>query len=111
MHENSCADPIARRTSLSSDTWYPRCRGAARTVGALLLALFLNACVSNQEPGAPAPPLQGSLPGKASLEHHSPAAISGRFGGPASIYRQSPITWPGVDRFPGKDPTGILSVA
>jgi hypothetical protein len=115
---------IAARRRISSEVTRRWHRGSVLVSGALVALLFLlAACAQNTEPQMPASkdavsspqasaPAPASLAQERTLGHDGMGALRREsFTSLPYHYPRPPIIPPSTNRFPDKEPTGVLSVA
>jgi Ca-activated chloride channel family protein len=103
---------IDRSCELSEDQHGYRRKTAAMLGAIVVVLLLLGACASTIESPAPVQPSSQPLPSTALRQQQAaPRVFGGMVGAMMGGYSQTPATWPGVDRFPGIEPNGVLSVA
>lgn len=111
MNPTLSRQPLNHSCHLSPDRHSCPTNAAVALVATVMVALFLGACTPAKEASAPVQPPAQPPASTALRQRLMEAQMYGGASG-AMIGEFSPnlSTWPGVDRFPDKEPNGVLSV-
>jgi len=111
MNPTLSRQPLNHSCHLSPDRHSCPTNAAVALVATVMVALFLGACTPAKEASAPVQPPAQPPASTALRQRLMEAQMYGGASG-AMIGEFSPnlSMWPGVDRFPDKEPNGVLSV-